>query len=120
MSDRNQRNLVPSGGGFFHQLALRIKLVLRLMGDSRVSPLLKLIPFGALLYLIIPEPIVGPVDDGAVLGIGLYLFVELCPPEIVDEHMRELTRVVPGEFRDPGGPDDDDGEVVDAEYWEEK
>jgi hypothetical protein len=30
------------------------------------------------------------LDDAAVLWIGSNLFVELCPPEVVAEHMRAL------------------------------
>ena len=114
MSDQKPRQLIP-GGGFFQSLAVRIKLVYRLLTDPRVSPLLKLLPLGSLLYLIIPEPIVGPIDDATVIGLGLVLFVELCPQAIVEEHMAELTSVIPGEWKDI---DDTGGDVVDADYRE--
>lgn len=42
MTDKEDRNIIPSQGGVFNDLTLRVKLILRLMGDSRVSPLLKL------------------------------------------------------------------------------
>ena len=115
MSDQKPRQIIPSGGGFIKNIAIWIKLVLRLMGDPRVSPWLKLIPFGSLLYLLIPEPILGPVDDATVMGLGLYLFVELCPPDIVQEHMDELTQVIPANWKDV-----DEGEIVDAEFYEEE
>ena len=117
MPDREPRQIVPSGGGFIRNLAIWIKLVLRLMGDPRVNPLLKLLPIGSLVYLLIPEPILGPLDDATVMGLGLYLFVELCPPEIVQEHMAELTRVIPGDWRDP---EEDQGEIIDAEFREDE
>jgi uncharacterized membrane protein YkvA (DUF1232 family) len=66
------------------------------MGDSRVSPLVKLIPVGALVYLISPIDIVmgipgvAALDDAAVLWFGSNLFIELCPPEVVQEHMQAL------------------------------
>ncbi len=112
MAKRNPRRVVPSDGGFFHNIGLRIKLVLRLLGDSRVSPFLKLIPIASVIYLVIPDLLPGPVDDATVLGVGLYTFVELCPPEVVQEHMEELTKVISGEARDPGSPPD----VIDAEF----
>ena len=115
MSDQKPRQMIPSGGGFFQGLALRIKLVFRLLSDQRVSPLLKLLPLGSLIYLIVPEPIVGPIDDATVIGLGLVLFVELCPPDIVEEHMAELTNVIPGEWKDL---DDNEGDIVDADFKE--
>lgn len=78
----------PSSG-FIRGLVQRIRLVFRLMADKRVFPLLKLIPIGTLLYLIIPD-IPGPIDDAAVIGVGMTIFVELCPQYVVDEHMRKL------------------------------
>jgi hypothetical protein len=94
-------SLVPKGGGgVFHSIALRIKLILRLMGDRRVNPLLKLLPIGALVYWVVPDLAPGPIDDAAVLWLGTYLFVELCPPEIVREHMHALTSVIDGEWRE--------------------
>jgi uncharacterized membrane protein YkvA (DUF1232 family) len=57
-----------------------------------------MIPPLALAYLISPVdlsfwvPIVGlnALDDIAVLLLGLKLFVELSPPEVVREHLRSL------------------------------
>lgn len=81
--------------GFFQDLLLRIKLILRLMGDRRVNPLVKLIPIGSLIYLLMPgfippDLIPGPIDDAAVIGLGAYLFIEFCPPDVVEEHMQFL------------------------------
>lgn len=64
----------------------QVKLILRLLRDSRVNPLLKLLPIGALVYLVVPDLVIGPFDDAVVLGIGMYTFVELCPADIVAEH----------------------------------
>jgi hypothetical protein len=68
-------------------LGAQFKLILRLLRDSRVNPLLKILPVGATIYLISPLDAGIPViDDAVVMGLGLYTFVELCPPEIVAEH----------------------------------
>ena len=115
MSENKDRKVVPSSGGVFNDLAVRIKLILRLMADPRVNPLLKLMPIGSLLYFIIPDIAPGPIDDVAIIWLGSYLFVELCPPEVVQEHMDALTQIVPGEWRDV--PDQGE-QVVDAEYWD--
>jgi len=113
MPDDESQKIVPKG--FFKEIGLQIKLILRLMGDRRVSPLLKAIPLGTLVYLVVPDllPAV-PFDDMAVIGLGLYLFVELCPPAVVDEHRQALLKemlgsseprgdVIEGEFRDMSG-----------------
>lgn len=100
MDDRQNKPIMPHSGGIFEQLSARIKLILRLMKDRRVNPLLKLLPIGSLLYMIIPDLAPGPIDDAAIIWIGAYLFVELCPPEIVEEHRRELESVIEGQFRE--------------------
>jgi hypothetical protein len=117
MSDEKDRKIIPSQGGVFNDLAMRVKLILRLMKDSRVNPVLKLIPIGSMLYFLIPDLVVGPVDDVAVIWLGSYLFVELCPPDVVQEHIRELTQLVPGEWHDTIGPEED---VIEGEFREKK
>lgn len=116
MTEDNDRRITPSQGGVFHNLGLQIKLILRLLADRRVNPLLKLLPVGALIYFFVPDIILGPVDDALIIWLGAYLFVELCPPEVVQEHMDALTKVIPSEWHDPLEGDED---IIDAEYWEE-
>jgi hypothetical protein len=101
MTDKPPGEIVPrGGGGFFQDIANRIKLIVRLMGDRRVNPLLKLLPIGSLVYLLVPDLVLGPFDDAAVIWLGAYLFVELCPQEVVQEHMEALTSVIEGTFRE--------------------
>jgi uncharacterized membrane protein YkvA (DUF1232 family) len=96
---------------------MRVRLILRLLGDGRVSAWLKIIPVVGLLYLVspldlIPDialPVIGELDDAAVLWLSNYLFVELCPPAIVQEHVAALTG-----RRGPAPTDD----IVDAESVE--
>jgi uncharacterized membrane protein YkvA (DUF1232 family) len=109
--------IIPPQGGVLRNLILRVRLILRLLGDRRVSPWLKIIPVLGLLYLIspldlIPDialPVLGELDDAAVLWLTNYLFVELCPPAIVEEHVAALVN------RRAPAPTDD---VVDAESVE--
>jgi uncharacterized membrane protein YkvA (DUF1232 family) len=112
MSDKKTRKIVvPASRGMTRDLVDRMKLILRLMGDSRVSPWVKLIPIGAIGYLISPIDIimgipgVAALDDAAILWIGSNLFVELCPPDVVQEHMRDLGSNL----------DDGSGDIVDAD-----
>lgn len=91
--------MVPPSRGLISDLAARLKLIVRLIGDSRVSFFLKAIPIGAAIYLFSPVdfmpgmvlPIIGAIDDAAVVSLGAYLFVELCPPEVVNEHMQAIS-----------------------------
>jgi len=89
----NQKGLVEG-------LALRAKLILRLIGDARVNPLLKLLPIGSLLYFVIPDFLPGPIDDALIVWLGSSLFVELCPANVVQEHRDELNEVIDGEWRE--------------------
>ena len=106
--------------GVFNEILQRGKLILRLMGDKRVNPVLKLLPIGSLVYLVVPLDFlpVNPVDDALVVWLGGYLFIELCPPDVVQEHMAVLNQVLPGEWKEPT-PGSDSEEVIDAE-WREK
>lgn len=99
MADKKTNGLlVPPKGGMIHDLVARLKLILRLMGDGRVNIFLKALPLASLAYLFFPAdlapgivfPVVGALDDAAILGLGAYLFVELCPPAVVQEHMNQL------------------------------
>lgn len=117
MSEKNSQKMIPSQGGIIEDLALRLKLIFKLMGDTRVSPLLKALPVGTLLYFIIPDLFVGPIDDMAVVWLGSYLFVELCPPEVVKEHAQKLTNNIPTEWFEPLNPDED---IIDGEFREDR
>lgn len=114
MAQRNSgKFVVPTRGGPMREFVKRLKLIGRLMGDSRVSPFIKILPLASLAYLIFPLdlvpgvalPILGALDDAAVLWIGSQLFVELCPDDVVQEHMQALG----------GTMDDASDEIVDAD-----
>ncbi len=121
MADSSNRKIVlPQNRGFFHDLTLRVKLILRLIGDGRVNPLLKLLPIGSLVYLVMPDLAPGPIDDAAVIWLATYLFVELCPPGVVQEHLEALraTRKVMDSYQETSQPAGQ-GEVIDGEIVEE-
>ncbi|MCX6037094.1 MAG: YkvA family protein [Chloroflexi bacterium] len=112
--------------GFFQDLVLRIKLILRLIGDRRVNFLLKLLPIAAAIYVISPVdlipgavfPVIGALDDAVVIWLGTTLFVTLCPDDVVQEHTNVLQKVVTGTWRD--APQQDEvGEIIDTEASDE-
>jgi len=118
MPENKDRKVVITNGGLFSDLVVRVKLVIRLLGDARVSPLLKLLPVGALIYFIIPDLVIGPLDDAALIWLGGYLFVEMCPPEIVQEHLRSLNQVIPGVWKEE--PHEMDSDVIEGEFWDKQ
>ena len=107
---QSSKSISPQSGGFFKELAIRIKLIFRLMGDERVSLLTKMLPIASLIYLFNPIDVPGPIDDAAVVGLGMYLFFEFCPPEVVEEHLEELRAL---SEKNPIKADDT---VIDAEF----
>ena len=117
MSEEEKKNIINMKNGIFNDLASRIKLIMRLIADPRVSPFLKIIPIGSLFYFIIPDLAPGPVDDVAVMWLGAFLFVELCPPHIVQEHMDAINKISIGGREEPMP---EDGDIIDAEFSEPK
>lgn len=118
MPESGKRPIAPYRGGVFSDLANRIKLILRLMADPRVSLWLKLIPAGSLVYLLFPDIAPGPIDDAAIIWLGTYLFVELCPPEVVEEHMAAIARTISGQWHEPRGSGEE--EIIEGEFREEQ
>ena len=113
--------------GFFQDLVQRIKLILRLMGDRRINFLLKLLPIAAAIYVVSPVdlipgmvlPVIGALDDAAVIWLGTTLFVTLCPAEIVQEHTNALQSVITGTWRDAAQEVKAD-EIIDVEANQEQ
>ncbi len=124
MSDPSKRRqIAPINLGILTDLIRQVRLAWRLMLDSRVPLWVKTIVPASLVYLISPVdfvpdviPGLGQLDDLAIIVIGVKLFIELCPPEIVREHMQELLgesnwRVEPNESTSPPSP-----QIIDAPY----
>ena len=81
-----------------------VRLYWRLFRDRRVSVLAKSLLVLTIAYVVwpfdvIPDvlPFVGEVDDIGVVLSGLWLFIRLCPPEVVLERVRELSGASPRE-----------------------
>lgn len=97
MAQRNSgKFIVPSQGGPMRSFVQRLKLIARLMADSRVNVFVKVLPLASLGYLFLPAdlipvvPFISALDDAAILWIGSTLFVEMCPDDVVKEHMQSI------------------------------
>jgi uncharacterized membrane protein YkvA (DUF1232 family) len=92
-------NLIPNvfNPAYWRNLWRQLKLVLRLTRDPQVPMYLKTLPFLVVAYLVSPFdiipgfiPILGQLDDLALLVLGFNLFIRLAPADIVEKHKREL------------------------------
>jgi uncharacterized membrane protein YkvA (DUF1232 family) len=118
----------PSGGtpstenrvGWIASLIRNLRLAWKLLWDSRVPLLTKLLIPGVMaLYVLSPIDLIpdaipgfGQLDDLAVFVLAVKLFIELSPRAIVQEHLRSL--MGGGSTPQPGAASE--GEVVDGEY----
>jgi uncharacterized membrane protein YkvA (DUF1232 family) len=125
MADKN--NIITSQNtGFFHDLVRHIKLIARLMGDKRVPFLLKLLPVGTLIYLISPIdiapglalPVIGALDDAAIIWLGSSLFIFLCPDNVVQEHLAMMDKVIDTSWKE--AKDSSSADLIDGEARDEK
>ena len=83
--------------GFWKGLWRDVRLVWKVAMDPRVSTSQKAILIAVAAYLISPFdlipgflPIIGQMDDLAILMLGLKLFLRVVPDEIVAEHRQSL------------------------------
>ena len=103
--------------GVLTEIMRNAQLAWHLLTDRRVSLLTKLIIPGVMLgYLIFPAdllpdfiPVIGQLDDLAILALGIKIFIELSPKDIVREYRGEATNASATEQADAG-------DTVDAEY----
>ena len=81
------------------RLPTYIRLVWALLRDRRVGAPQKLILAGIVGYLVFPVdlipdvvPVLGQLDDIAVVLLGIDLFIRSAPQDIVDEHLARITQ----------------------------
>jgi uncharacterized membrane protein YkvA (DUF1232 family) len=122
-SRRSRRELATTSTspGTLRMLYERVILTWKLMWDDRVDLLPKLIPFGAIAYVLspldlLPELALGPLgtlDDVGIIMLALTLFIQVVPPDIVQEHLSQLAR------GRSGAPLLEDDNVIDGEALDE-
>ena len=116
MSEQRKQVISPDTVGVLTQFVRTLRLVWRLLNDSRVSILPKLIVPAAALYVISPVDLIpdvilglGQLDDIGVVVLAIAFFIELCPRQIVEEHRRAIAA-------DAGLGSKQDGDVIDGSY----
>jgi uncharacterized membrane protein YkvA (DUF1232 family) len=107
--------------GLLQTLLSQARLAARLVREPRVSMLTKALLVGAGLYLVSPldflpdvMPLLGQVDDLAIVLIALRTFIHLCPASAVTHHRTALEQGQP--YSPMAGADD----FIEAEWKREK
>ena len=82
---------------YWRQMASEFVLIWHIVRDQRVPLYLKAIPALAALYLLLPVdlvpgwiPVLGPLDDLAILALAARLFVRLAPADVVATYRERL------------------------------
>lgn len=89
----------------------QLQLIFRLMRDKRVHPLIKVLPFLSLIYLVYPDLVPGPFDDAVVITLFLQFFLTLVPDDLIEEHKFDQ------EIEERKTTDEDN--IIEGEFWEE-
>ena len=107
--------------GLLRTLVSRARLAVRLLREPRVPLFPKALPLAAVLYVIspldvIPDllPLLGQIDDLAIILIALEVFVRLCPVPAVVFHRGAIAQ---GRRYAPMSTGDD---FIDAEWRREE
>ena len=102
-------------------LVSQARLTWRLLREPRVPLLTKSVPVLAAAYVIspldfIPDvlPLIGEIDDVAVILIAIGVFIKLCPSGAVDFHRSAIAG------RRTYSPMPAEAEVIDAEFHREE
>ena len=76
-----------------------VRLFYRLITDERVPMLAKMVPWMGLLLMLTPPaleldmiPIIGELDWILIGYLSLKVFIWLCPPDVVREHVSQIGR----------------------------
>lgn len=126
MSEQKKGSSPQARLGILSELVRNARLAWRLMRDRRISFWLKTIVPATLVYVIYPIDFIpdallglGQLDDLAIIMMGVKLFLNLCPSEIVKQHLEEMRsvrasyRVVDDEERDAN---DDPRSYIEGSY----
>lgn len=105
---------------FLGMLVARIRLSARLVREPLVPLVLKALPAAAVAYLVLPLdlapdflPVIGQLDDVALLLVALQGFLSLCPAPAVEFHKTAIAQGRPYSAMPPGG------DFIDATFHRE-
>ncbi len=124
MTNQNSSRANP---GFWLEIIRNGQLAWRLMHDPRVATVTKImVPAIVAIYILSPVdlipdfiPVLGQLDDLAILALAVKLFINLAPPAVVAEHQANMGGSSPsGGPAVTGGPTTGSaaGETVDTTY----
>ncbi len=89
----------------------QLQLILKLIRDKRVHPLVKVLPFLSLIYLVYPDMIPGPFDDAVVITLFFKFFLLLIPADVMNDLKNEQELQVKN--------NNGEANIVEGEFWEE-
>lgn len=97
---RRETSSPTRGPNWLVKLIKNLRLAWRLLRDPLVPVWLKLIPLGALAYILLPTDFIpdlvlglGQVDDLTVFLLSLKLLFDLCPSEILERHLAQMSSI---------------------------
>ena len=92
---------------FLFRLISSIRLVWKLLTDSRVPFWIRLALPLALIYVISPIdilpdfiPVMGRVDDIIAIVAGIMILLKLAPKKVVNQHKKDNQTIIDGEYRE--------------------
>ena len=92
---------------FLFRLISSIRLVWKLLTDSRVPFWIRIALPLALIYVISPIdilpdfiPIMGRVDDIIAIVVGIMILLKLAPKKVVNQHKKDNKTIIDGEYRE--------------------
>ena len=92
---------------FLFRLISSIRLVWKLLTDSRVPFWIRIALPLALIYVISPIdilpdfiPVIGRVDDIIAIVAGIMILLKLAPKKVVNQHQKDNQTIIDGEYRE--------------------
>jgi len=92
---------------FLFRLISSIRLIWKLLTDSRVPFWIRIALPLALIYVISPIdilpdfiPVMGRVDDIIAIVAGIMILLKLAPKKVVNQHKKDNQTIIDGEYRE--------------------
>ena len=92
---------------FLFRLISSIRLIWKLLTDSRVPFWIRIALPLALIYVISPIdilpdfiPVIGRVDDIIAIVAGIMILLKLAPKKVVNQHKKDNQTIIDGEYRE--------------------